>query len=94
MAIGWYPLRVVASAADESEHENKELTKVLKGETDPEDYNDPMSIYKLLYGDAKIVKQTIQGFEDGRDLNVEDFDATERGNFNRMYAIMIGDRPF
>lgn len=94
VAIGWYPLRVVAAAADESEHENRELTKVLKGEADPEDYNDPMSIYKLLYSDAQIVKQTIPGFEDGRDLNVEDFDATERGNFNRMYAIMIGDRPF
>lgn len=94
VAIGWYPLRVVAAAADECEHEQRELTKILSGEADPEDYNDPMSIYKLLYSDAKIVKETIPGFEAGKELSVEDFDPTNRGNFNRMYAIMIGDRPF
>lgn len=94
VAIGWYPLRTVAAAADEVEYEHNELTKVLSGETTPEDYSDPMSIYKLMYTDAQKVKDVIPGFEEGKELSVEDFSQESRGDFNRMYALMIGDRPY
>ncbi len=94
VAIGWYPLRNVMAAADEVEYEYIELMKVLKGETKPEDYNNPMSPYKLIYADAKIVKDTIvKGPYD--DLSVANFDQAKNfGSFQRMYSIMIGDRPF
>lgn len=94
VAIGWYPLRVVAAAADEVEYEHIELAKVLAGETTPEDYNDPMSIYKLMYADATKVKDVIPGYEEGKELSVEDFSQESRGDFNRMYSLMIGDRPY
>lgn len=94
VAIEWYPLRNVAAAANETEYEHVELLKVLRGETSPEDYSDPDTMYKLMYSDAQIVKDTVPGFEDGRDLNVTDFSLENLGDFNRMYAILIGDRPF
>lgn len=94
VAIGWYPLRVVAAAADEVEYEHVELAKVLAGETTAEDYNDPMSIYKLMYTDAQKVQDVIPGYEEGKELSVEDFNQENRGDFNRMYALMIGDRPY
>ena len=94
VAIGWYPLRTVAAAADEVEYEHIELEKVLAGETTAEDYNDPMSIYKLLYSDAQKIKDVIPGYEAGRELSVEDFSMENRGDFQRMYALMIGDRPY
>ena len=94
VAISWYPLRTVAAAADECEYEYRELTKVLKGETKPEDYNDPMSLYKLMYKDAQVIRNVIPGFSASRDLNVGDFSLANAGDFNRAYALMIGNRPF
>ncbi|GHV69307.1 hypothetical protein AGMMS49928_11130 [Spirochaetia bacterium] len=94
LAVGWFPLRTTAAAADETEYEYKELTKVLKGETQPEAYNDPMSLYKLMYKDAQVIKKVIPRYSPDRDLNVSDFDMSNAGDFNRAYAIMIGDRPF
>ncbi|GHU31423.1 hypothetical protein FACS1894172_06290 [Spirochaetia bacterium] len=94
VAIAWYPLRTVAAAMDETEYEYRELTKVLRGQTTPESYNDPMSIYKLMYKDAQIVKSVIPGYTATRDLNVSDFSMANSGDFNRLYAIMIGDRPY
>ena len=94
VAISWYPLRTVAAAADECEYEYRELTRVLKGETRPEDYNDPMSLYKLMYKDAQVIRNVIPGFSASRDLNVGDFSLANAGDFNRAYALMIGNRPF
>jgi multiple sugar transport system substrate-binding protein/putative aldouronate transport system substrate-binding protein len=94
VAIGWYPLRTVAAAADETEYEYREITRVLKGETKPEDYNAPMSIYKLMYHDARLIKGVVPGYAPGRDLNVEDFSMANAGDFNRSYAILVGDRPY
>ena len=94
VAIGWYPLRVVAAAADEVEYQHVELEKILRGEADPEDYNDPQSIYKLMYQDALKVKNVVPGYEAGRDLNVSDFNMENHGDFQRMYSLLIGDRPF
>ncbi|HEY5583195.1 MAG TPA: extracellular solute-binding protein [Ruminiclostridium sp.] len=93
VAIVWYPLRNVMAPADECEYENKELMKVLKGETKAEDYNVPGSPYKMLYEDAKAVTETIKAPFD--ELNISNFDQIKNfGNFQRMYSIMVGDRPF
>ncbi|RIX60067.1 extracellular solute-binding protein [Paenibacillus nanensis] len=92
VAVGWYPLRNVMAAANETEYEYAELLKVLKGETDPEDYNKPNSLYKLMYADAKKVKDVIKPPYD--DLGVGNFNMTNFGDFQRLYSIMIGDRPF
>lgn len=94
VAIGWYPLRTVAAAADEVEHESRELIKILNGETTPEDYNDPTSIYKLLYQDAQKVKNVVPGYEKGKELSVSDFSMENEGDFQRMYSILIGNRPY
>lgn len=94
VAIGWYPLRTVAAAADEVEHETVELTKVLNGEAEPEDYNDPMSIYKLMYQDATKIRDVIPGYEKGKELSVSDLSMENEGNFQRMYSLMIGNRPY
>jgi multiple sugar transport system substrate-binding protein/putative aldouronate transport system substrate-binding protein len=94
VAIGWYPLRTVAAAMDETEYEYNELVKVLRGQTTPESYNNPMSIYKLMYHDAQVIKNVIPNFPADRDLNVSDFNMANAGDFNRTYAIMIGDRPY
>lgn len=92
VSVGWYPLRNVMAAANETEYEYAELLKVLKGETDPEDYNKPNSLYKLMYADAKKVKDVIKPPFD--DLSVGNFSTTNFGDFQRLYSIMIGDRPF
>jgi multiple sugar transport system substrate-binding protein/putative aldouronate transport system substrate-binding protein len=94
VAIGWYPIRTVAAAANETEYEYKELLKVLNGQAKPEDYNDPMSLYKLMYKDAQVVKQVIPRYQPNRDLNVGDFDMSNAGDFNRTYALMVGNRPY
>ncbi|MDR2177881.1 MAG: extracellular solute-binding protein [Treponema sp.] len=92
--ISWYPLRTVAAAADETEYEYRELTKVLKGQADPENYNDPMSIYKFIYHDARIIRNVIPGYSPGRELNIADFNMSNPGYFNRSYSLMIGNRPY
>jgi multiple sugar transport system substrate-binding protein/putative aldouronate transport system substrate-binding protein len=94
VAIGWYPLRTVAAAMDETEYEYHELIKVLSGQTTPESYNNPMSIYKLMYHDAQVIRGVIPGFTAGRDLNVSDFNMANVGDFNRSYALMVGNRPY
>lgn len=95
VAIGWFPLRNVMAATDEVEYTYKELIKVLKGEADPEQYNDPMNPYKLIYADAKVVTDIVtKGPFDG-ELNVDNFDQTKNfGSFQRMYSILVGDRPY
>ncbi|MDR2135671.1 MAG: extracellular solute-binding protein [Treponema sp.] len=94
VAIGWYPLRVVAAAADETEYEYRELLKVLNGQAEPEDYNDPMSIYKFIYHDAQIIRATIPGYSPARELAITDFNLSNAGYFNRSYSIMVGNRPY
>jgi multiple sugar transport system substrate-binding protein/putative aldouronate transport system substrate-binding protein len=92
--IGWYPLRNVMAPADECEYSNKELTKVLKGEAKPEDYNDPTSPYKMLFADAKAVTDIVKGPFD-KDLNISNFDQKKNfGNFQRLYSLLVGDRPY
>jgi len=92
VAIGWYPLRNVMAASNEVEYERVELLKVLKGETKPEDYNKADSMYKLMYTDATKIANVIKAPFD--DLNVSNFSTANFGDFQRMYSMMIGDRPF
>lgn len=92
VAVGWYPLRNVMAAANETEYEYAELLKVLKGETKPEDYNKPNSLYKLMYADAKKVQNVIKPPFD--KLGVSNFSTENFGDFQRMYSLLIGDRPY
>ncbi|WP_234993063.1 MULTISPECIES: extracellular solute-binding protein [unclassified Paenibacillus] len=92
VSVGWYPLRNVLAAANETEYEYAELLKVLKGETKPEDYNKPNSLYKLMYADAKKVQSVIK--PPYEELNVGNFNTSNFGDFQRLYSILIGDRPF
>ena len=94
VAIGWYPLRTVAAPADECEYTYQELQKILRGTARPEDYTDPMSAYKLIAADTAMIRRVIPGFTPNRDLNVGDFSQANRGDFQRAYALMIGNRPF
>jgi len=92
VAVAWYPLRNVMAAANETEYEYTELLKVLNGQTKPEDYNKPNSLYKLMYADATKVQNVIKPPFD--DLNVSNFSTTNFGDFQRLYSLMIGDRPY
>lgn len=92
VAVGWYPLRNVMAAANETEYEYTELLKVLNGQTKPEDYNKPNSLYKLMYSDATKVQKVIKPPFD--NLNVGNFDTSNFGDFQRLYSLMIGDRPY
>lgn len=92
VAVGWYPLRNVMAAANETEYEYAELLKVLKGETKPEDYNKPNSLYKLMYADAKKVQGVVKPPYD--KLGVSNFSTENFGDFQRLYSLLIGDRPY
>lgn len=92
VAVSWYPLRNVMAAANETEYEYTELLKVLNGQKKPEDYNVPNSLYKLMYADAKKVQNVIKPPFD--NLNVSNYDKSNFGDFQRLYSLMIGDRPF
>jgi multiple sugar transport system substrate-binding protein/putative aldouronate transport system substrate-binding protein len=93
-ATDWYPIRTIMAAADECEYEYAELTKVLEGKTKPEDYNTPMSMYKLMYEDAQHVKATVPGFKAGKELATTDFSMANENYFYRMIALLVGDRPY
>lgn len=92
VAVGWYPLRNVMAAANETEYEYTELMKVLKGEAEPEDYNVPNSLYKLMYADAKKVRDVVK--PPYEELGVSNFSTANFGDFQRLYSLLIGDRPF
>lgn len=93
-ALGFWPVRTLLAPADECEYTYHELIKVLDGETTAADYEGVPSAYKLLASDAAIVKETIPGYESGKQLSIEDFSMENFGNFRRMYSLMIGDRPY
>lgn len=80
------------AAADECEYGNQELLKVLNGETTPEDYVDA-TLNKHLYNDAKAVLDTIPGYVKGERIDRDAFDM-DSDSAERLYSLMIGDRPF
>ena len=100
VAIGWYPLRNTMAATDECEYEYDALMSILKGEASADDYQQGGSkfngLYKNLANDAATLSEVISSDYDGsRDLAVTDMDVnTNNGQFNRFYALLIGDRPY
>ncbi len=100
VAIGWYPLRNTMAAADECEYEYDALMSIIKGETTPDQYQIGgdlyTSLYKNLGNDAATLSEVISEDYDGSDiLHVTDCDVmTNNGQFNRFYALLVGDRPY
>ncbi|MDL2233645.1 hypothetical protein LJC63_08745 [Ruminococcaceae bacterium OttesenSCG-928-L11] len=93
--LDFYPIRNLMAAADECEYTYHEMVKVLDGDAQVEDYNVEDSVYKLLYSDVGMVKDGIPGYSKGAQLSVSDFDMqTNFGNFQRLYSLMVGCRPF
>lgn len=100
VAIGWYPQRNVMAAADECEYEYEALMSILKGEATVEDYqiggDKYTTLYKNMANDAATLSEVISEEYDGSDiLHVADCDVTtNNGQFNRFYALLVGDRPY
>lgn len=96
VAIGWYPIRNTMAAMDECEYEYNALMDVLAGNKTAEDYNIPGNIYKNLYTDALDLPTVFnEDFKGDRNVSVNDMDVmTNNGQFNRYYALLVGDRPY
>lgn len=100
VAIDWYPVRNVMAATDECEYEYDAIMSVIKGESTVEDYQQGGSkfngLYKNLASDVASLSEVISADYDGsRELAVTDMDVnTNNGQFNRLYAILVGDRPY
>lgn len=96
VAIDWWPLRNTEAAMDECEYEYEAIYKVLKGEATAEDYNIPGSLYKNLYTDILSLPEVIsEDYDPNETLHVTDMDVmTNNGQFNRLTALLIGDRPY
>lgn len=96
VAISWWPLRNVMAAGDEIEYEYKAAYDVLNGTKTAEDYNVPGSQYKLVYTDMLSMPDVIKStYDPSKRLNVTDMDVLKNnGQFNRFYAMLIGDRPY
>ena len=92
VAIGWYPLRNVMAAADEVEYEDAQLTKILKGDLSAGNADDKDGLYKLMKKDASVVQKVVTTYEN--PLNAKDLSQSNFGDFQRMYSMLIGDRPF
>ncbi len=100
VAIDWYPLRNTMAAADECEYEYDALMSILKGEATVDDYQQGGAkfngLYKNLANDAATLSEVISSdYDPSNELHVTDMDVmTNNGQFNRFYAIFIGDRPY
>ena len=100
VAIGWYPQRNVIAAADECEYEYDALMGILKGEATVEDYQiggaKYTTLYKNLANDAATLSEVIsEDYDPSKELHVTDMDVmTNNGQFNRFYALLVGDRPY
>jgi len=93
--LDFYPIRNLMAAANECEYTYQQMIKVLDGETNPEDYNEENTVYKLLYSDVSMVEEGIPGYSKDRQLSVTDFDMQSNfGNFQRLYSLMVGCRPY
>lgn len=92
--LGFWPVRTLMAPADECEYTYHELINVLDGKTSPEEYQGISSAYKLLANDVSIVKDVVPGYESGRQLAIGDFNMENFGDFQRMYSLLIGDRPY
>ena len=100
VAIGWYPQRNTMAAADECEYEYEALMSILKGETAAEEYqiggDKYTTLYKNMGNDAATLREVIsEDYDPNEILHVTDCDVnTNNGQFNRFYALLVGDRPY
>lgn len=100
VAIGWYPQRNVMAAADECEYEYEALMSIIKGESTVEDYQiggeKYTTLYKNMANDAATLSEVIsEDYDPSEILHVTDCDVnTNNGQFNRFYALLVGDRPY
>lgn len=100
VAIGWYPQRNVIAAADECEYEYDALMSILNGDATVEEYqiggDKYTTLYKNLANDAATLSEVIsEDYDTANILHVTDMDVmTNNGQFNRFYALLIGDRPY
>ena len=93
VGIAWYPLRNVMAPSDEMEYTYREVLKVLKGQTQPEDYNKPGSVYKNLYTDVKKAKSVVNPPFD--NINVSNYNQkADFGEFQRLFSDLVGDKPY
>lgn len=92
--LSYWPVRTLMAPADESEVTYHELIKVLDGNAEPEDYAGTPSAYKLLASNVSVVRETVPGYVSGQQLSIGDFSMENFGNFQRMYSLLIGDRPY
>ena len=100
VAIGWYPLRNTMAAADECEYEYENLMAILAGEATADEYQQGgdkfNGLYKNTANDAATLRDVIsEDYDPANILHVTDCDVmTNNGQFNRFYAIFVGDRPY
>ncbi len=100
VAIDWFPQRNVMAAADECEYEYDALMSILGGETTVEQYQQGgdlfANLYKNLANDAATLSDVISpDYDPANILHVTDCDVnTNNGQFNRFYAMLVGDRPY
>lgn len=90
----FYPIRTLMAPADECEYTYDQLIEVLDGTKSADDYKDISSSYKLLSSDVAMVKDVVTGYETGKLLSIGDFSTENFGNFQRMYSLLVGDRPY
>lgn len=92
--LSFWPIRTLMAPADECEYTYEQLIKVLDGTAEAEDYAGTPSAYKLLESDVAMVRETVPGYTTGEQLSIGDFSTENFGNFQRMYSLLIGDRPY
>lgn len=91
--IGNYPLRVPMAAPDESEVTINALMDVLKGNKNPEDFDDPSyDMYKLLRDDVDNVRDVKLEPYDNTDIQYWNTEARE-GAWKRLYSLLVGAAP-
>ena len=100
VAIGWYRCVTPWQLPTSARVWYDALMGIIKGEATADDYQRGGSKFnglcKNLANDAATLSEVISSDYDGsRDLAVTDMDVnTNNGQFNRFYALLIGDRPY
>jgi multiple sugar transport system substrate-binding protein/putative aldouronate transport system substrate-binding protein len=90
----YLPLRTPIARADETEVEYEALTKILRGEAQVRDYEAMGKQFPLVYSSAQALRGIVPTYRGDREINASDFKMDTAGVFFRLYAILVGDRPF
>jgi multiple sugar transport system substrate-binding protein/putative aldouronate transport system substrate-binding protein len=90
----YLPLRTPIARHDETEVEYEALTKILRGEAQVRDYDGMAKQFPLVYNSVQVLRNIIPTYRGDREISASDFRMDEAGVFFRLYAILVGDRPF